>query len=371
MSSYAELDLSERILMGPGPSMVDPRVYRAIAQPVMGHLDPKFLALMSEVQELLRYLFQTENKMTIPVSGTGSAGMEAALCNFIEPGDDVLICTNGYFSNRMCEMVPRYGANLRRLEKDWGEVYTAEEIGAALKEGPVKLVGLVHGETSTGTLQPMDGIADVVHEHGALLVVDTVASLGGVPYYTDEWDSDVVYSGSQKCLSCPPGLAPLTVGQRAMDVLLNRSTPVANWYLDLSAIVRYWGETRTYHHTAPVNMVYALRESLRIVQEEGLEARWARHRRNAEMLWDGLEDLGLELLIPVENRLPVLTTVKVPEGVDELGVRRRLLTEHNIEIAGGLGVFAGKIWRIGLMGYSSSEENVRLLMSVLKDAMAP
>jgi alanine-glyoxylate transaminase/serine-glyoxylate transaminase/serine-pyruvate transaminase len=367
--TYTDLDTSARILLGPGPSTVHPRVLRAMAHPLVGHLDPQFIALMNEVQELLRYVFQTENALTIPVSGTGSASMEASLCNFVEPGDGVLIGVNGYFGERLCDMAGRYGAEVRRVERPWGEVFAPEEIGAALAEKPAKLVALVHAETSTGALQPMEGMAEVVQRHGGLLVIDCVTSLGGVEVKVDAWGVDVAYSGTQKCLSCPPGLGPLTVSPRAREVLHRRGTRVANWYLDLSMVEKYWGSERTYHHTAPINMNYALREALRLVYEEGLEPRYARHRANAELLWAGLEDLGLEPCVPLDHRLPSLTTVWVPQGVDEAAVRRQLLSKYNVEIAGGLGAYKGRAWRIGLMGYSSRRENVLLLLSALRSLL--
>ncbi len=363
---YTELDPPTRLLLGPGPSNVPPRVLRAMATPVIGHLDPAFLQLMSEVQSLLRYVFRTRNWLTLPISGTGSAGMQAALVNFLEPGDPVLICVNGYFGERMCEMAARLGATVHRLERPWGEVFTPEEVDKALQRHPAKVVAMVHAETSTGALQPLEGMAQVVHKHGALLLVDCVTSLGGVPVLVDDWEVDIAYSGTQKALSCPPGLAPITVGPRAEEVLKQREHKVQSWYLDLTLVQQYWGMERTYHHTAPVSMIYALREALRIVHEEGLERRWARHQRNAELLWEGLQELGLELCVPEPYRLPTLTTVKVPEGVNEAYVRRRLLEDYNIEIAGGLGAWKGKIWRIGLMGFSSRRENVVLLLTALR-----
>lgn len=365
-NTHTDLNTSARILLGPGPSTVSPRVLRAMAHPLVGHLDPQFIALMNEVQDLLRYVFQTENELTIPVSGTGSASMEASLCNFVEAGDSVLIGVNGYFGERLCDMVSRYGAEVRRVERGWGQVFSPADFDAALKKKPAKLVAVVHAETSTGALQPMEGIADVVHHHGGLVVMDCVTSLGGVPVDVDAWDVDVAYSGTQKCLSCPPGLGPLTVGARAREVLGRRKTRVANWYLDLTMVEKYWGDERTYHHTAPISMNYALREALRLVVEEGLEARFERHRANAEMLWQGLESLGLQLCVESSHRLPTLTTVWVPEDVDELTVRRRLLDEYNVEIAGGLGAYKGRAWRIGLMGYSCRRENVLLLLSALE-----
>ena len=366
MQQFSDLNTPERILLGPGPSMVSPRVLRAMAHPLLGHLDPQFIGLMKEVQVLLRYVFQTENEITLPISGTGSASMEATVANLLEPGDGILIGVNGYFGMRLCDMAGRYEAEVHRLDKPWGEVFYPEEIEAALQKKAVKVVALVHAETSTGALTPMDGMAEVVHRHGAMLLIDCVTSLGGMPVKIDEWDIDIAYSGTQKCISCPPGLGPLTVGSRARQAIQQRKTNVANWYLDLSMIEKYWGDERTYHHTAPISMNFALREALRIVQEEGLEARFARHKANSAMLWQGLEDLGLQLIVPSEHRLPSLTTVAVPDGVDEAGIRQRLLQEYNIEIAGGLGAFKGKAWRIGLMGYSSRPENVLLLVSALE-----
>lgn len=360
------LQMPERILLGPGPSMVHPRVLRAMSAPLVGHLDPYFLEIMDRTQELLRYVFQTQNQLTIPISGTGSAAMEASVANMVEPGDPVLICVNGYFGLRLVDMAGRYGAVVQTISRPWGEVFTAVEVEEALKATRAKVVAIVHAETSTGVLQPLHEIAKVVHKHGGILVVDMVTSLGGVAVRVDEVGADVCYSGSQKCLSAPPGLGPITVSPRAEEVLRNRKTPVANWYLDLSMVQRYWGKERTYHHTAPISSNFALYEALRLVAEEGLENRWARHRKHAEMLWEGLEDLGLTLHVPEEHRLVPLTTVRLPEGIDEAAVRRTLLQEYNIEIAGGLGELKGKAWRIGLMGHSSRRENVVALLSALE-----
>ena len=366
MNAYTDLNTPERILLGPGPSMVPPRVLRAMSHPLVGHMDPKFIELMKGVQELLRYVFQTENQITLPISGTGSAGMEATIANMLEPNDTILIAVNGYFGERLCDMAERYGATVNRLDKPWGESFTPEEIDVALKKQPAKVVALVHAETSTGALTPLEGMAEVVHRHGALLLIDCVTSLGGLPLKIDDWGIDIAYSGTQKCLSCPPGLAPVTVGPRAREALHQRKTKVANWYLDLSMIEHYWGDERTYHHTAPISMNYAIYEALRLVQEEGLESRYQRHRENSQMLWEGLENLGLKLIVPVEYRLPSLTTVAIPEGVNDAEIRKQLLERYNIEIAGGLGIFKGKAWRIGLMGYSSRKENVLLLLSALE-----
>jgi alanine-glyoxylate transaminase / serine-glyoxylate transaminase / serine-pyruvate transaminase len=367
--SYPQLSSPPRLLLGPGPSLVDPRVLQVMATPLVGHLDPFFLELMDHTQSLLRHVFQTKNKVTIPVSGTGSAAMEAAVANMVEPGTQVLVCIAGYFGGRIAEMASRYGGEVETITRSWGEVFSPDEIKVALKQRPAKVVGIVHAETSTGALQPVDEIARIVHDQGGVLIVDAVTSLGGVPLKVDEMDIDVCYSGSQKCLSCPPGISPITFGSRAIELLENRQTKVANWYLDMSMVQAYWGSERTYHHTAPISMVYALYEALRIVLEEGLENRWERHRRNAALLWDGLEGLGLKLHVPLDYRLPSLTTVKVPDGVDELSVRQGLLHGYNIEISGGLGELKGKVWRIGLMGFSSRRENVSLLLSALADLL--
>ncbi|MBE0409975.1 MAG: alanine--glyoxylate aminotransferase family protein [Anaerolineales bacterium] len=366
---YPQLNAPPRLLLGPGPSLVDPRVLQVMGAPLVGHLDPFFLDLMDRTQSLLRYVYQTKNKLTIPVSGTGSAAMEAAVANMVEPGTPVLVCINGYFGGRIAEMAARYGGEVQTINRPWGEIFPPEEVKAALHQRPAEVVAIVHAETSTGALQPLDEIASIVHELGGILIVDAVTSLGGVPLQVDELDIDVCYSGSQKCLSCPPGISPITLGQRAVQRLENRQSKVANWYLDLSMVQAYWGSERTYHHTAPISMVYGLYEALRIVVEEGLENRWERHRLNAGMLWDGLEEHGLELHVPLEYRLPSLTTVRVPDGVDELVVRQGLLRDYNIEISGGLGELKGKVWRIGLMGFSSRRENVRLLLSALADLL--
>jgi alanine-glyoxylate transaminase/serine-glyoxylate transaminase/serine-pyruvate transaminase len=346
-------------------------VLRALSTPLIGHLDPQFITIMEEVQQLLRYVFQTENALTVPVSGTGSAGMEAALCNFIEPGDRVLVAVKGYFGERMCDMAARYGAQVDRLDRPWGQVFDPDEIKQALGRTKYKLLAIVHAETSTGVLQP--GIAEIAaaaHQAGALFVLDTVTSLGGVPVHVDAWDVDIAYSGTQKCLSAPPGLAPLTVSPRAREVLRSRRTPVANWYLDLSQLEKYWGKERTYHHTAPISMNYALREALRIVAEEGLEARFVRHQENAQLLWEGLEAMDMALLVPAEHRLPTLTTPLVPPAVDEARLRQRLLGEYNIEISGGFGQLKGKVLRIGLMGYGSRKENITLLLAAMRQLLA-
>ena len=367
--SYPELNPPPRLLLGPGPSLVHPRVLRSMATPLVGHLDPYFLEIMGRTQDLLRYVFETENRLTVPISGTGSAAMEAAVTNMVEPGDAVLVCINGYFGLRLVDMVGRYGGEVSTIEKPWGEVFDVAEIEQALQVNPAKVVAIVHAETSTGARQPLAGIADVVHAQGGVLITDAVTSLGGISVKVDELGIDVCYSGSQKCLSCPPGVSPITLSLRAEERLLARTTPVANWYLDLSMIQKYWGVERTYHHTAPISSNYALYEGLRIVAEEGLEKRWKRHRENAELLWTGLEGMGYSMHVDDRYRLPMLTTVRIPDGLDELKVRKQLLEDYNIEIAGGLGELKGKVWRIGLMGYSSRRENVTLLLAALKDCV--
>jgi alanine-glyoxylate transaminase/serine-glyoxylate transaminase/serine-pyruvate transaminase len=364
-----QLDMPPRLLLGPGPSNAHPRVLGALAMRQVGHLDPTFLRLMNELQDLLRYAWQTSNPLTIPVSGTGSAAMEASLANTVEPGDVVLVGVNGYFGHRLIDMAGRYGAEVSRLDKPWGQVFSLEELRAGLERHRPAILALVHAETSTGARQPLEGVAGLCQEFDCLLLVDSVTSLGGVPLFLDEWGVDVAYSGTQKCLSCPPGLSPLTLGQRAMEKLNRRRTPVANWYLDMSLVGKYWGSARTYHHTAPINMNYALREALRLVAEEGLAARWQRHQENAELFWQGLAELGLECHVDREFRLPSLTTVRVPDGVDAKAAAGRLLAEYNIEIAGGLGELAGQVWRVGLMGFNSRRENVMLLLGALKNVL--
>lgn len=364
---YPQFHAPERILLGPGPSMVEPEVLKAMSTPLIGHLDPKFLELMNKIQALLRYVFETQNPLTIPISGTGSAAMEAAIANMAEPGDSVLVCINGYFGNRIADMAARYGSLVRVIDRAWGDVFHPDDLKKALEEKQAKIVAIVHAETSTGALQPLEEIANIVHNHGAILIVDAVTSLGGIPVRVDELGIDVCYSATQKCLSCPPSLGPITLNSRAVDILNKRKTTVANWYLDLSMVQKYWGRERTYHHTAPITANYALYEGLRIIANETLEARWARHRANAEFLWDGLKDLGLECLVPRKYRLPSLTVIKVPEGVNEAKIRKELLDQYNIEIAGGLGELKGIVWRIGLMGYSSSRENIIKVLNALKE----
>ena len=359
-----------RLLLGPGPSEVHPRVLRAMSAPLLGHLDPAFVAMMEDVKALLRLVFATENALTFPISGTGSAGMEACIVNLIEPGDEVVVGVNGVFGTRMAEVIERAGGIAVRVEAPWGRVVRAEQVEAALKNcRRPKLVALVHAETSTGAWQPLPDAARLAHEHGALFLADCVTSLGGVPVEIDGWEIDAAYSGTQKCLSCPPGLAPVTFGPRAIEALGRRTCKVQSWYLDATLLQQYWGEERVYHHTAPISMNYALREALRLVAEEGLEARFARHRRNSEALVAGLGALGLSLAAEEGHRLPMLNAVSVPDGVDEARVRGRLLAEHGIEIGGGLGPMKGKVWRLGLMGESSRRNAVLTVLAALEDGL--
>lgn len=361
----------ERILLGPGPSNMPASVSQALAMPVIGHLDPAFLHVMDEVQEMLRFVFQTKNRLTIPVSGTGSAGMEAALANFIEHGDRVLIGVVGYFGERMVEMAGRYGATVDRIEVPWGKVLDLAEVKAALGKHKYKLLAVVHGETSSGAQQPdIVELAKAAHAAGALFILDTVATLGGVAVETDAWDVDVAFSGSQKALSASPGLAPITVSARAEEVLAKRKTPVGSWYLSLGEVQKYWGKERTYHHTAPVQLNYALHEALRLVLEEGLDARFARHKQNAEQLYQGLEELDMELLVKKEHRLVTVTSVKVPPSANHDKVKAALLNDYGIEVGAGLGQLKGQIWRIGLMGHSSQRKYVSLVLAALREILA-
>jgi alanine-glyoxylate transaminase/serine-glyoxylate transaminase/serine-pyruvate transaminase len=362
-------DTFKRVLLGPGPSDVDPRVLQAMSQPTIGHLDPKFLEILDEIRELLQYTFQTKNKLTFAVSGTGSAGMEACVVNLIEPGTSMLVCVNGVFGQRMTDVAHRCGANISTVEVEWGQVFEPEKIANALKKKPAKVVGIVHAETSTGAGQPIEHISRIVHDAGALLIVDTVTSLGGMEVDVDGWQIDACYSGTQKCLSCPPGLAPITFSDAAVEAIENRKTKVQSWYLDTSMIRKYWGSERLYHHTAPINMNYALLESLRIIKEEGLEKRWARHLANHKALRAGLSAIGIEYLAQAGYELPMLNAVAIPDGVDDVKVRRQLLKEFNIEIGGGLGQFKGKAWRIGLMGSACILSNVMLFLAALEKCL--
>ena len=366
-----ELTPPNRTLMGPGPSDVHPRVLRAMSTPLVGHLDPSFIDIMNEVQELLRYTFRTDNQWTIPVSGTGSASMEAAIGNLVEPGDTMLVPTNGYFGGRMASMAERAGGDVVHVEAPWGEPLDPVDVEAAFDEHQPDVFGFVHAETSTGVKQPnVPELTDIAHSHDAYVVADSVTSLGGVELRVDEWDVDVAYSGPQKCLSCPPGASPLTLNDRAMDKVLSREEEPRSWYLDLSLLEGYWGNERAYHHTAPVTNVYALREALRLVAEEGIENRWERHLAVAGELKSGLEAMGLEMNAPDEYWLPSLNAVRVPDGVDDGAVISYLLDEYDLEIASGLGALAGDIWRIGCMGYSARRKNVEYVLSALEDSLA-
>ena len=367
MTPVSALNPRERLLMGPGPSTVPARVLRAIGAPTLGHLDPQYIDYMDVTCQLIRELFQTENALTFPVSGTGMAGMETIIVNLVEPGDEVIVCINGVFGGRMQDNMERAGATVHVVEAPWGETFTDESISEAVQRHPnAKLLGIVHAETSTGAHQDLTHVGKIVHDAGMLLAVDTVTSLGGHDVQVDAWGIDAVYSGTQKCLSCPPGLAPVSFSPRAIERMEARSSKVKSWYLDVSMLRNYYtggGGGRAYHHTAPINMVYALREALAIVAEEGLQARIARHREMHLLLRSGLESLGLKY-IPQQS-LCTLNCVAVPEGIDEAAIRARLLTEFDIEIGGGLGVFAGKAWRIGLMGHSATPRNVAALLAAL------
>ncbi|MCC5850458.1 MAG: alanine--glyoxylate aminotransferase family protein [Verrucomicrobia bacterium] len=354
------------LLLGPGPSGTHPEVYRALTSPTLGHLDPVFISLMDELKGMLQQLTHTRNEVTFPVSGTGSAGMEAGFVNFIEPGDSVLVLINGVFGMRMKDVAERLGARVDSLEFDWGTPVDPEAVKARLATRSYDLVAVVHAETSTGVRNPLDEIAPLVRASGALFLVDSVTGLGGIPVTLDDWGVDVFYSGTQKCLACPPGLAPFSASPRAIKRLQNRRGKVPNWYLDLSMIVNYWaGEKRAYHHTAPINMIYGLHAAVRVILEEGEDAVIARHQSAHEALVTGLEDLGLELLVAPGHRLPMLNAVKVPEGVDEAGVRAAMLRDHGIEFGAGLGPLAGKIWRIGLMGHNARPEVVSRCLEAL------
>jgi alanine-glyoxylate transaminase/serine-glyoxylate transaminase/serine-pyruvate transaminase len=352
--------------MGPGPSDVHASVLAALARPPIGHLDPQFLEILNDVRERLQAVFQTRNRLTLAVSGTGSAGMETAVVDMIEPGDRMLVCVAGVFGARMLDVAQRAGADAVKIEAPWGQVFTAEQVAAAVEQHKPSIVGIVHAETSTGAAQPIPEISRAVHDAGALLLVDAVTSLGGMEVDVDGWQVDVCYSGTQKCLSCPPGLAPITFSPAAEERLVVRKSKVQSWYLDMNMVRQYWGSERLYHHTAPINMVYALHEALRLVLEEGLAARWARHAQQHGVLKAGLERLGLRYLADPRHQLPMLNAVGTPEGLDEALVRRRLLDEYGIEIGGGLGAYKGKAWRIGLMGESATPRHVAALLGALQ-----
>ena len=367
--AYPQLNPSQRILMGPGPSDVSGRVLQALAAPTLGHLDPEYLQIMDDVRSLLQQVFQTANPMTLAVSGTGSAGMEACVVNLIEPGDEMIVCVNGVFGTRMKDVAERCGATVHAIEADWGKIIEPDAVAKALADHPKsKVLGIIHAETSTGAHQPLEDISKLVHDAGALLLVDTVTSLGGHEVKVDDWRIDACYAGTQKCLSCPPGLAPVTFSADAVAAMDTRKTKVQSWYLDMAMLRKYWGTDRVYHHTAPVNMTYALRESLMAIVEEGLDARFARHRRNHLALRAGLEAIGISY-VP-EHSLATLNAVSIPDGVNDVEVRSRLLNEYGIEVGAGLGPFKGKAWRIGLMGTSSTQRNVMLFLAALESILA-
>jgi alanine-glyoxylate transaminase / serine-glyoxylate transaminase / serine-pyruvate transaminase len=372
--NFPPLTIPTRILMGAGPSASYPEALRAMGANTLGHLDPEFVDIMGNVGKMLRRVFRTGNPITGAVSGTGTAAMETALCNLIEPEDGVLVCVAGYFSDRMAQMARRMGAQTTVISREWGTVFTPEEIREALgKLTRPKLVAIVHAETSTGALQPLEEIVHVAHEHGALVVADTVTSLAGCPVLVDDWDLDVCFSGTQKCIGAPPGLGPITFSERAMEVVRNRKKPVQSWYLDMSLVEQYWGDNgtagRAYHHTAPSNALFGLYEALRMILVEGLENRWARHELHSRALMSGMEQLGLKPFAQEGHRLWQLNSVWVPQGVDDAAVRTQLLRRYNIEIGGGLGPVKGQIWRIGTMGYSASQMNVLNLLSALEDIL--
>ncbi|MFH1124559.1 MAG: alanine--glyoxylate aminotransferase family protein [Pseudomonadota bacterium] len=369
VDDFRDLDPGQTVLMGPGPSDVHPRVLQAMAAPCIGHLDPYFLSVMDQTQQLLRFLFQTQNALTIPVSGTGSAGMECCFVNLVEPGDEVVVCVNGVFGTRMCDIVNRIGGKLIRVDAEWGKTVDPDAVRKAIKGKSPKVLAVVHAETSTGVCQPLGDLGKIAKDSGALFLVDMVTSLGGMEVGLDKMGIDAAYSGTQKCISCPPGLSPISFNEAALTALKNRKTPVVSWYLDMSMVSSYWGAERKYHHTAPINMIYGFREALRLIAEEGLEARFARHRLNHTALVAGVEAMGLSMLVAEKERLPMLNAIRIPEGADDLKVRKMLLNGFSIEIGGGLGPLAGKIWRVGLMGHTCRRRNVFLFLSVLEAAL--
>jgi alanine-glyoxylate transaminase/serine-glyoxylate transaminase/serine-pyruvate transaminase len=361
-----------RTLMGPGPSDVHPRVLEALSRPTIGHLDPAFITMMDELKELLQYALQTGNAMTMPISAPGSAGMETCFVNLVEPGDKVIVCQNGVFGGRMKENVERCGGSAVMVEDTWGEAIDIDKLEEALKvHGDARIVAMVHAETSTGAQSDVAALVKLAHAHDCLTIVDVVTSLGGTPVRVDEWEIDAVYSGSQKCLSCTPGLSPVSFNERALEKVRKRKTRVQSWFMDLNLVMGYWGTgaKRAYHHTAPINALYALHEALLILQEEGLENAWARHRKHHLALRAGLEAMGLQFIVKVADRLPQLNAVTIPAGVDDAAVRSRLLNEYNLEIGAGLGTLAGKVWRIGLMGHASRAENILLCIGALESVL--
>ena len=366
-----ELLAPYRLMMTPGPCSIDPRVYRAMTTPLVGHMDPWFTEMIGEVQVLLRRAFQTENRVTFPISASGSGGIEAAVVNPLEPGDEAIVCVNGNFSERMAVIASRVpSTTIHRVEAPWGKTVDPNDVRKAAKGRKIKFIGVCHGETSTGVLTPLDDFRKVADEVGALFVVDAVATLCGTPLNVDRQRIDLCFSGTQKAISAPPGMSPITVGPRMEEVLRARKTPVQSWYFDLTTTMNFWGKDRTYHHTPPISIVFALREALRIVFEEGLEAGWQRHRQSQLSLIAGLEALGIQLFVPnAQDRLPTVTSVHVPKGVEDLRVRRQLLDEFGIEIAGGIGPLKGKIWRIGLMGYVSQAKHILFFLAALEKVL--
>ncbi len=362
----------QRVLLGPGPSDVSPRVLEAMSRPTIGHLDPVFVAMMDEMKVLLKYAFQTGNELTMPVSAPGSAGMETCFVNLVEPGDKVIVCQNGVFGGRMKENVERCGGIAVMVQDEWGRAVDPQKLRDALKANPdARVVAFVQAETSTGALSDARTLVEIAHQHDCLAIVDAVTSLGGTPVKVDEWNIDAIYSGSQKCLSCTPGLSPVSFSANALDKIRNRKSRVQSWFMDLNLVMGYWGGAtkRAYHHTAPINALYGLHEALVILQEEGLENSWARHRKNHLALRAGLEAMGLKFVVPEAERLPQLNAISVPEGVDEARVRSILLSDYQLEIGAGLGAMAGKVWRIGLMGHASNPSNVRLCLNALDDVL--
>ncbi len=361
-----------RTLMGPGPSDVHPRILSAMARPTIGHLDPTFVGMMDETKEALKYAFQTENELTMPVSAPGSAGMETCFANLVEPGDKVVICINGVFGMRMQENVTRFGGEAIIVNDDWGKAVSTDKVEQVLKDNPdAKILAFVHAETSTGVRSDAQTLCKIAHDNDCITIVDAVTSLGGSELRVDAWEIDAIYSGTQKCLSAMPGISPVSFNERALTKIRNRKMPVTSWFLDLNLVMGYWGEgaKRTYHHTAPVNTLYGLHESLVMLTEEGLENSWVRHQTNHELLRDGLEAMGINFLVDKADRLPQLNSVFIPEGVDDAQVRATLLNDYNLEIGAGLGAYAGKVWRIGLMGHSSRKENITLCLAALKETL--
>lgn len=363
----------QRTLMGPGPSDVNPRILEALSRPTIGHLDPVFVGMMEELKGLLQYAFQTKNQLTFPVSAPGSAGMETCFANLVEPGDKVIVCRNGVFGSRMKENVERAGGTAVMVEDPWGRAVDPQKLEDALKANPdAKVVAFVHAETSTGAQSDAKTLAEIARKHDCLTIVDTVTSLGGTPLKVDEWDLDAVYSGTQKCLSCTPGLSPVTFSERAQQAIKSRKTPVQSWFMDLNLVMGYWGSgaKRAYHHTAPINALYALHEALVLLHEEGLENAWQRHADNHLALRAGLEAMGLALVVPEAERLPQLNAVTIPAGVEDAEVRSRLLSQYSLEIGAGLGDLAGKVWRIGLMGYACNQRNVLFALGALEAVLS-